>query len=326
MRFILIMLFCLHYLYGNVDTNFQNHRVDENKAETYLENLVFDGEFDKAEAFFTKAQKEFPQNSTLWCWGGKLYIEKKDLQTAKNCFLKALEFDPTNDIAKVQLENIDQQLKIKENENIKDLLSFIGDKGFDFLMIFLAFLGGEIIAKRYTLCQNSSIYIMADHFIREKFAKEHSKIQVLWNDYKSQDIFSLCFLINLLVILTIAFVLMIIWLFIVFHYKLNFLIYGEFLTLSEHDIEIYFSIVFAITFLLTIIMRAFIKYKELPDKRVVYEITFVQELDKLVDSGEYTEIYKVMRYLKKYDIHKKELYSILNMYSRKSTYILQYYK
>jgi len=100
----------------------------------------------------------------------------------------------------------------------------------------------------------------------------------------------------------------------------------QFLTLSEHDIEIYFSIVFAITFLLTIIMRAFIKYKELPDKRVMYEITFVQELDKLVDSGEYTEIYKVMRYLKKHDIHKKELHSILSMYSKESTYILQYYK
>jgi hypothetical protein len=119
---------------------------------------------------------------------------------------------------------------------------------------------------------------------------------------------------------------MIVWLFIVFHYRLDFLIYGDFLTLSEQDIEIYFSIVFAITFLITIIMRAFLQYKELPDQRVVYEITFVQELDKLVVSGEYTELYRVMKYLKKHNIHKKELYSILNLYSKESTYILQYYK
>jgi len=324
MKVFLSFFLLFNFLFAN--TNFDEHLQEEAKSETYLENLVFDGEFDKAESFFAKAQKVFPQSSTLWCWGGKLYIEKKDLQTAKNCFLKALKFDPTNDIAKLQLENIDEQLKIKENENINALLEFIGDKGFDFLMIFLAFLGGEIIAKRYTVCKNSSIYIMADHFIREKFAKEHSKLQVLWDDYKSQNIFSLCFLINLLVILTIAFVLMIVWLFIVFHYRFDFLIYGDFLTLSEQDIEIYFSIVFAITFFITIIMRAFIEYKELPNQRVIYEITFVQELDKLVVSGEYTELYRVMQYLKQHHIHKKELHSILSMYSKESTYILQYYK
>ena len=71
-------------------------------------------------------------------------------------------------MAKMQQELIQEQEDALENKDVESLLGFIQDKGLDFLMIFLAFLGGEIIAKRYNMCQNSSIYIMANHFIQRK--------------------------------------------------------------------------------------------------------------------------------------------------------------
>jgi len=325
MRFFLFFFFFTVLLFANANNIFEKQLSSKNRAETYLENLIFDGEFDKAEKFSIIANKKYPSNANLLCWSGKLYIEKKDLELAKKYFLQVLALDPVNEIAKLQLELIEEQESIKENKNIEQLLSFIEDKGLDFLMVFLAFLGGELIAKRYNVCKNSSVYIMANYFIKEKLLQKHNKFTIILDNYKQQKIFSFCFFINLLVIITIALVLMIIWLFIAFHYELNIFIYGNFLTMNAKEIEYNFIIVFVFTFFITLIARAIMQYIELPTKNTLYEISFVEELDRLVSEGEYVALYKVMQYLKKNNLKDADVYDLINKYSNESDYILLIY-
>jgi tetratricopeptide (TPR) repeat protein len=325
MRFFVILFLFFNFVYGDVDVDFEKHLDSTEKAETYLENLVFDGEFDKAESFFIIAQKKFPESENLLCWAGKLYVEKKNLELAKTYFLKVLAMNPINDIAKIQLEAIEEKTQVTENQNIEDLLAFIEDQGLDFVMIFLAFLGGELIAKRYHQCQNSSIYLMINHLIKKKTQQKHSKMAVFIENYKHQKGF-FCFLINLLVVITIAFALMVVALFLIFHYELDFFVYGDFLTMNAQEIEYTFLFVFMFTFLLTASVRITMQYKELPDEEVLYEITLVEELDRLVSSGEYATLYEVVQYLKNNGITVELLEEMLLNYSQESEYILKYYQ
>jgi len=325
MKVFLLFFFFTIFLFANTDKIFEKQLSSQNRAEIYLENLVFDGEFSKAEKFLVIANKKYPNNANLLCWSGKLYIEKKELELAKNYFLKVLALDPINEIAKLQLELIEEQENIKENKNIEQLLNFIEDKGLDFLMIFLAFLGGELIAKRYNVCKNSSVYIMANHFIKEKLLKNHTKLNIIIDNYKQLEIFSFCFFINLLIIITIALVLMIIWLFITFHYELSIFIYGDFLTMNAKEIEYNFMIAFVFTFFITLITRMFMQYMELPEESIIYEISFVEELDRLASSGEYVALYKVMQYLKKHNLKDEIIYDLINKYSNEADYILLIY-
>lgn len=324
MRYLVVLLFSFTLLFGI--TGAEKHLSSKDRASSHLENLIFDGEFDKAEEFAKLANEKYEGSADLLCWTGKVYFEKKDLDTAKFYFLQALDINPTHDMAKMQQELIQEQEDALENKDVESLLGFIQDKGLDFLMIFLAFLGGEIIAKRYNMCQNSSIYIMANHFIQRKSLTNsgYSRIALILNQYKNQNIGSFCFIINLLVIITITIAIMIFWLFTVFHYELNSLVYGNILTINAEGIEFYLGIVFIGSLIVTIFGRALMRYSSLPKDEILYKIEFVEEIDALLERGAYTDIYKVLEYMQSHGIDKDDMKTLLEQYSQNTEAIMKF--
>jgi len=329
MKIILLFFLSISLLFSLDQSEIENNLVDSNHAETFLQILIEDGDFEEAGEFFNLANTKFKNNPVLLCWNGKLHTELKDLDTAKVYFLKALDINPTHELSKIQLELIEEQENAHENKDISDLMDFINDKGLDFLMIFLAFLGGEIIAKRYTMCKNNAIYVIANNYIHRKALSSgnFNRFKYVITQYQLKNInFSFCFFINLLVITTIAIAIMISWLLVVFHNELSFLVGEDITLMNDISIRIYSTVVFISALLITVAFRALMNYTNLVNEELMYEVELVEELDALYNSGSYKNIYKILTHLKNNNILQKDLEELLLAYSTEAESIMRFYK
>ena len=126
----------------------------ELKSEVYAQNLYEGGYYKKAKKFLKKARVKYPQSEFLWSFSASVAYELKDFETAKIYFIKTLELNPKNEQASHFKELIEKQESASENKVLEDLFAYLNDKGIDFLSIFLAFLGGEIIARKYAKCRS----------------------------------------------------------------------------------------------------------------------------------------------------------------------------
>jgi len=322
--FIYIILFN-SFIFAN--TNLDKYLSSQDRAEVHLEELVSGGYLDKAKVFSKHANSQYPNNETLLCWSGKLYIEVKDLDKAEQYFMKVLALDPTHEIAQMQLKQIKENKKINSNDVVKKLLAYIYDKGSDFLMIFLAFLGSEIISKRYNICQKNSIKSTARRYINRNLLHNSYKARLnsLFQDYKDQPFFSFCFFINFLIISTITFAIIILWIFIVFYYNIDMLVYGNILTINSDSMGFYLSIVFILSFIFVLFIRILIEFLSISNDKIVYELEFVRELELLFNNSAYKEIYFVFKDLKKNKITKIEIKELLTKYGNNSVDILKIY-
>jgi tetratricopeptide (TPR) repeat protein len=145
------------------------------RAEVYASRLVQRNELDDATRFIKEARKKYKNSFQLLYWNGELYLEEGKLDLAEKCFRQALVLKKNNKLAKQKIEYIQEQKEAKENSDVADLLAVVNDKGLDFLMIFLAFLGSELIAKRYNTCQNNSIYTIGQNYLRRKQLEAYRK-------------------------------------------------------------------------------------------------------------------------------------------------------
>jgi len=327
MRYFVLLLTLVSILFSLEISKINKELSNEQRAEVFAQNMVEEGYFDDAIEFLEQANKKYKNNAELLRWSGQVYLEKNDLETAKKYFIQVLSIEPTNEIAAMQINLIDKQEEAKANKNIETLLELLSDKGLDFIMIFLAFLGSELLSKRYNICSNTQIYTMADHFIHKKSLSSSifSRLKLIFNQYTKQKFFSFCFVINLLIITTITLTIMIFWLFVVFHYELTIFLDGQLLTLDADEIEIYFFKTFMMFFFVTIFIRAIMHYNTLARQEIIYEIVFIEELDALMQNGAYQEIYNVMQYLHNNNISKEVITKLLYKYSANPESILKFY-
>jgi len=297
------------------------------RAGVYLENLFESGELENAKKFLKLANAKYKKDADILCWSGKVYADLNNLEMAKKYFIRALDIEPTHHIARIQLELIKEQEAAHENEDVAEVMGFLSDKGLDFLMIFLAFLGGEIIAKRYNVCQNKQIYVIAEHFINKKSlsCSPASRLKLTLSHYLKQDFFSFCFIITFLVILTIAIALMIFWLLIAFYFEFTWLLDEPLSTVDIDTIMYYLLKIFAITFFATILTRGVMAYMNLSKQENLYDIAFVEELDTLYSNSSYTDIYDVLEYVKVSGITKGEIKKLLSSYSQEEEGIIRFY-
>lgn len=327
MKLLLILLFSVSLLLGATTAKLNKYLSSQDRAEVHLENLFEAGELEEAKSFLVLANKKYKNNADILCWSGKIYADLNDLETAKKYFILSLNVDPTHPIAKIQLELIKEQEAAHENEDMAKVMGFLSDKGLDFLMIFLAFLGGEIIAKRYNACQNKQVYIMAEHFIhKQSLCSSHkNRLKLFLSQYFKQDLFSFCFFINFLVIITISLALMIIWLLVAFYFDFTWLLNEPLSTVEFGTIMLYLYKIFTITLILTIVTRAIMEYINLPKDEMAYDVEFVKELDILYSNFAYTDICDAFNYLNKSKIGQKDIARLLNNYSQESDAILKFY-
>ncbi len=326
MKYFTLLLLSVALLFGATQT--QKALSSKGRAEVRLQNLVEDGEFKKAKEFTRLAVAKYGDNAELLRWGGQLYKELNDLDEAKRFFLLAMQIDPNNEIVRMHLESIESQESASENKDVEGLIEFINDKGLDFLMIFLGFLGAEIIAKRYNVCQNNKILIMADYFLeREDISRcRKSQIRFALLQFKAKNIFSFCFVINLLIIVTISIVLSIFYLFLAFKLEWALFLGEKILTIDSDAIWTYSLGVFGVSMLITVFLRAYMRYLSLPEDTTLYEIELVEEIDALYDGGSYTDIYDVLSILVRDEKSKEEIRGLIFKYSKEPEKIMNFCK
>jgi hypothetical protein len=323
MKYLFLLLTLTTLLFALDKNTIQKHMKDEGHAETFAQMLVDDGSFDDAIEFLTLANKKFKSNTILLAATGQAYLEKNNLEEAKKYFVQVLVLEPINDTIKMKIDFIEEQEAGQKNSNIESILDGLLDKGVDFLMIFLAFLGSEIIARRYKQCNNSHIYKMVDYYLQRKVLVTN-KWKYIYLEYKNQDFFTFCFFINLLIIVTMILTVMIVWLLVAFTFEYTFLLDEPLLTAGSETIKIYLLKLFVIFFVVTLFVRAMMTYINIPKDIKVYEAGFVEELDTLLDEKIYPNIYQVVKYLQANGISNQEIRKLFNHYSNEPERIEKY--
>jgi hypothetical protein len=323
MKALSLLLVSLSLLFSLETKTVEQNLVDAGHAEVVLQTMVEDGYIDDAIIFAKKANEKYADNILLLTWSGQAYLEKDDLEVALKYYKQVLDLDPSNEIAKMKIEFIDDQESAKENKNIATILEWLIDKGLDFLMIFLAFLGGEIIAKRYNSCQNNYIYTLVYYFLQDEklYNSWANRLEIMFSQGFKQRFSPFCLVINFLIIVTIVVAMMIVWLFIAFHFEIDFLLDEPLLTVGTLALDFYFVKLFALFFIITITVRKIMQYNKIPTSRTACEIELVEELDSLLENRAYRVLHQVIQ-----DLEEKDISKLVHKYSSDADAILKFKK
>lgn len=203
MKIILVFLFIISSLFG---FDYDKYLKSEIRAQVKLQKLVEDeGNYKEASNFGKLAYNIYEQNLFITSYYAKAIYLTGNLEESKILFMKILSVDPTNDIASEFVKKIEEQEAAKTNKDLENTLNYLSDKGLDFLMIFLGFLGAEVLAKRYNNCESDNYKNHIDHYIY--FSKNGQgiiqKVNTLVIDY-FKTFFTICNLLLLIIIVTIA--------------------------------------------------------------------------------------------------------------------------
>lgn len=320
MRYIFLLISLQLLLFALSEQKIQKELSSQTRAEVFLQNKIEGGYYKDAEKFFQSAHKKYDRDSELLRWGGELYLQTNKLDKAKRYFVESLALDPSNEICSTKIEQIEAQEKAQENKDVGKLLSILWDKGLDFLMIFLAFLGGEIIGKRYHSCQHDTVNEIAEYYLHRKMLASNAsyRLKFLVSQYLSQKFFSFCFILKFLVITVITMTLLITWLFIEFSYDINIFLESPLLTLNADEIAQHIYVFFTLFFILSLIVRAIITYLQFPKEEKLYELIFVENLDRLINEAAYTKLYEIFLFVfnTNHNVSKKEINTLLESYSQ----------
>ena len=295
MRVCLLFLLLFSSLFSYDKVKATKSLASLGRAEVYVATLVQRNELEDATSFLKEVHKKYKDSFELLYWQGELHLEKGELDLAESYFRQALVLKKNHELTRKKIEYIQEQKEAKENDNIEDLMGLVKDKGLDFLMIFLAFLGGEIIAKRYSICKNSSIYLIAARYIhRDSLSSSFINRFFFTLKHIIPKKFSLqCLLINFLALTTMTIAMLIPLLFIEFHWAITLILNQPILTMDADAIELHVESLFGVLFLITLVSVYLFRMLSLAKKAHIYEIEFVEELDVLLDKGAYTDLYKV---------------------------------
>ena len=299
----IIVLICLLFITLLAKDN-SKYLKSEIRAEVKAEKLIDGGYYNEAKDFLKKATSKYSNNASLYAYYGKVFYQLGDLETAKLQFLLSLKIDPTNELSSGFVKLINEQEAASVNENIQNTLDYLSDKGFDFIMIFLAFLGGEVIAKRYSRCANVQeknaliIYISDVNYISKKF------------QFYIKNIFlnPVCSFLSMLIIMinSFAFSILILWLELSEYIPILFLNY-DINTLTSTDVLNLIVFNFITIASLFIIYGIYKKSSELD----IDENDISDKLQSLALNHEYGEL---REYLMLFNENNKKLNKVLDCF------------
>lgn len=303
-----IVLFFILIVNLSANTSLEKHLKSEIRAEVYAQNLIEGGYNTKAHTFIEKALLKYKKNEALLMFNATSLYHLKKLQEAKNYFKLTLEVNPSNEQASKFIELINAQENSKQNHVISNVIDYLSDKGLDFIMIFLAFLGGEIIAKKYTKCSKNTITLAIEKYKnRKKLSLKKGRISFAFKHMIS-NIFSFCTVLETLVILTIVIALLIVLLMTEFLSGFTFFVSESFTTLSETSIWEHTGIMFFALLFITLVLRFIMIVLEYEDNKELYLIEVVEQLERLFANKSYVLLYKALEKLNEEDLQQFEKY------------------
>lgn len=300
MRFI-ILLFFLFQIILHAQLDERQALQEQIKSEVYAQEYLYrKGFYRETIAFADKALMFYPDSVALLFAKSSAYYELKDLENAKKYALLTITKDPNNEIVASFMNKIEAQENAKENKAIKEVLNYLSDKGLDFLLIFLAFLGGEIISKKYNSCnQHRVIYDIEKTILRKQLSKtKMARAYFIFNYiFKCKNFFSLCSLLEIIVNLTIVAALLIAFLMTELLTGWTFILNDSLATVTSDALSSH-SILIAIFLTITIfITRFFIRLNSFADDDAVYIIEMAEQLEKLYEEKEYVQLHYALQKL-----------------------------
>jgi len=253
--------------------------------EAIIQDHIEGGYQKEASLILEDARGLYPSNVDLLVFSGRVAYELSDLTEAKNYYLLALELDPSNEVAAASIENIKVQEEAQENKVVSSALHYIGDKGLDFLMIFLAFLGGELLAKRYLICESTGIIRGVYHYIRMTSTSADAKRLRPDCELTKKPFCSVVTIVNFL---TTGAGLLIIWIFVSIKNESLTLWFGLDLTVATED-DVWGYVLgsyFVILVFLAVVSWVLTKWYENKSKDYIVLAT-VEKLQRVALDGQY---------------------------------------
>jgi len=297
MRFVFILLLLLNAHLLLADTEADRALTSKMRAEIYAQELTDAGEYEKAGLFLEQAIGRYPDSDTLLMFKGTSHFYLKELDEAKKYFRLVLEIDPRNEQASKFIKTIEEQEAAKENEAVGKLLNYLNDKGFDFLMIFLAFLGGEIIARRYNECGASESGALLAAFKARGSLARSLRARAVYTVSRcclSRNVLTFCFFLEVLVSVIIAVTLLIVWLLAEFLFGITLFLEESLPTLSAEAIWHHVFVMFAVMMAVTLLLRLWTKVRGFESRPERYALALVAHLETLYDERAYGRFYDLL--------------------------------
>ena len=295
MKYIFLCLIFAVSLFANNTNKYLKSQI---RAEVYAQNLIEGGYYKKANEFLNKARDKYPSSESLYMFSATTSYNLKDFDNSKIYIIKTLSINPMNEEATRYKNMITAQEKAKRNQVLVGLFNYLSDKGLDFILIFLAFLGGEIIARRYSSCSSTEIQNIAKQY-KYRFNLDKSiifKIKfALQNYFEFKNIISFCTFLNILVVFIISCSLLIFWLFIELTFSLNLFTYKPLELMNLSEISIYSVYLFIVFVLFTVFIQIILYISYLEQNPLKVQLKLSQYLDDIVQRNNLTELYDIVK-------------------------------
>ncbi|MAC85289.1 MAG: hypothetical protein CL624_14255 [Arcobacter sp.] len=301
-KLVLILFLSLNIFASN------KYLKSELKSEVYAQNLYEGGYYKKAKKFLKKARAKYPQSESLWSFSASVAYELKEFETAKIYFIKTLELNPKNEQASHFKELIEKQESASENKVLEDLFEYLSDKGIDFLAIFLAFLGGEIIARKYSKCRTLDERNIVKQFkYKEELSDSFSyRFNFVLKNYINRN-FTFCSFFQFVILFLISCSVLIFFLLFELLLGISILTSIELSHMNVSDLWEYILTIFVITTFATIVFQFFMYFYHLKSSSKNVDIELSQYLEELSSNNRFDKLYNVVSEFKSLDIKKEEI-------------------
>lgn len=283
--FIFIFITFLTISFSKEIKDIDNVLKSKNKSIVYVQELYVAGEYDKAIEISKKALILYPKNLALLKLKAKSNYELHNLENARIDFVKVLDMNPTDDNAQEAISKIDIQESAKTNKSLDTITGFLADKGFSLLMIFLGFLGAEIISKKYSKCKSHLVKNEIFYFIKlqEKSSFLTKLNMVFFKNINS--LLSTCKVLSIIIFMTIIATIS-----IILTYIFIFIADKELLLMTNDEISIRILFIILVSLILFFIYKTFkiytINIKEIDITNILQNQALSNEFDSLFSSIE----------------------------------------
>jgi len=273
----------------------------EDAIEAIVQEHIESGYVKEAYLLLEDVRGVYPQNVNLLVFSGRAAYELDDLSEAKSYYQLALELDSNNEIAALNISNIEAQEEAQENKVVSGVVDYLGDKGLDFLMIFLAFLGGDLLAKRYMTCSSGTVLSSLKHYLHVKYPK----IKVASSSWRITKVHKklFCYFSSILNYLTISIAILILWVF--FNISNDYMVgmLGiDLTTITLEDIIplLYLSMIGILATIL--ILNLLFKWSTRSNDQEILLFEMTEALQAVALDGEYTILREACRLIGHYEV------------------------
>lgn len=265
---------------------------DQEEAEVQASNYNGHGDYQKTIEFTDEMIKKYPKSSELYTYRGTALFNTDKLEQARISFQQAIDLDQKNTVASDNIKQIDIQLNAKESKDIDKWVDFLKGGGLQFVMIFLGFLGGEIISRKYNRCSTINQKVISRFLKKDQlFNSVLNRIKFVLSDVLlSKKIFSFCMLLELLITFVIAASIIIIILLVQFLLDISYFADYEYMT--KYQILYHVMLVACYSLIGIGIVRFMMYIRDFEEKPEYYTIELVEYLEKLVSEKSYLQFYK----------------------------------